>query len=148
MVRDFSERDLRRALDRLEERFGPVDGSKPPEGDTSASNPRGDGREDNTPSVSDHTEAIIADLSVEQLAKFSAIMRDFDDTEPEPPEHLGTANTEPFAPLGAYSKGRMDADGPTGTLSPADQARLDVVTGGGGYIEVTEADLSAARRLQ
>ncbi|WP_336365304.1 hypothetical protein [Halalkalicoccus salilacus] len=88
----------------------------------------------------------MATISTYQIAQFIAINRDFDDTEPDHPDMSGTVDTEPYLAIRAYSEGRTDAPGDL--LSEANRARLDVLTGGGEWIEVTPEDMAAARHLQ
>lgn len=88
-------------------------------------------------------------MSTTQIAKLVAIARDFDDTDPDPngkrqpaPEFV---NTDLIIPLSGYSKGRTTNDEPDAYMSDADRARLDVLIGGGEWIEVSAEDMAAAR---
>lgn len=144
MTRDITPRDIQKALERLEKQHD-RDG-KPPDGDPSTSNPRGVSGEDTTPSASDHAAAILSDMSTLQLAKFVAISRNFDDTDSDPPDHSLMVSTDPIIPLTPYSKAR--ADDSHGYLSEADKARLEVLTGGGEWIDVTSSDMAAAHQIE
>lgn len=145
MARDVTRSDIRRMLERLEKRAD-RDG-KSTKGDTSPRDPGGMSVGSVTPSASDHAAAILSDLSTTQLAKFIAIERDFDDTQSDPPDHSGSAlNTKPIIPLSAWSKARVD--GSADYMSAADKARLEVITGGGEWIDVTSDDMAAARQIE
>lgn len=149
--------DIRRMLERLEGNADLSPDQEPPDGGPSTSNPGDMSGEDTTPSALEHAESIISNMSVEQLAKFAAIERDFDDTDPEPesstPDYSagpgpGGVSGEAYLPLGAYSESRADPDDSMGKyLSDADQARLEVITGGGDWVDVTPEDMAAAQRI-
>lgn len=146
MTRDITPRDLEKIIERLEKQRN-RDG-KPPDGGPSTSNPWGMSGEDThtTPSASDHAASILSDMSTLQLAKFVAISRDFDDTDSDPPDHSSMVSTDPIIPLTPYSRAR--ADDSHGYLSEADKARLEVLTGGGEWIDVTSSDMAAAHQIE
>ena len=148
MPKDFTERALRDALNRLEREIARREDVDPSEGGTSERNP-GNMTGENIPlSAEEHAEAILSNMSTLQVARFIAIARDFDDTEPEPPDMpgAGDVNMKPFIPLSTYSKARVSGTGRN--VSDTNAARLEVLTGGGEWIEVSAEDMAAARQIE
>lgn len=138
MARDVTRSDIRRAIERLEGRADRVQGG-------------GKSTEDAGPPTSNRTADMLADMSTTRIAKLVAVERNFDDTDPGDPDRStpGVVSKETSVPLTPYSCARADdVDGPDDFLSDADAARLEVLTGGGEWIDATSDDMAAARQIE
>lgn len=83
-------------LERLEEQADRSPAPELPAGDALALDLGVNGQEGSTPTASEYAETIHADMSTDQITKFIAISRDFDNTDPDLPDHSGTVNTKSF----------------------------------------------------